>query len=292
MSISQQLAYASIFLFIVIISIIIIDSLRTDSDNSNDITTNSKIGIIFSRFQNVDINEEDLIKYTNNERAKSNLLPLKRNELLDQAASLKIEDMFTKNYWAHNAPDGTTPWTFINKVGYAYSYSGENLARDFTSSRDVIDSWMGSQKHKENILFPNYTEVGFAIKHATLNGLDTMLVVQMFGAPPQQIKIVDTGNPSNNSGNNNLTIDLNNIKQYRDNIVKVRASWATNNDRYPKEDIDKILDSFNRQIDFCNTIISNVESKKGSNADNLSLWNMVIGMGNETAAITARLNGK
>ena len=100
---------------------------------------------------------------------------------MSEAASQKAADMFAKNYWAHNSPNGTTPWVFIKSSGYDYLYAGENLARGFTSSTDVIDAWMQSPGHRENMLSPNYKDIGLAVVPGTLTGDETILVVEMFG---------------------------------------------------------------------------------------------------------------
>jgi hypothetical protein len=89
--------------------------------------------------------------------------------------------MLAKGYWAHNAPDGTTPWVFIKAAGYEYLYAGENLARGFTTAPDTVNAWMASPGHKENILSPKYKDVGFAIVTGTLTGEETVLIVQEFG---------------------------------------------------------------------------------------------------------------
>lgn len=133
-----------------------------------------------------DITIERLFQLTNNERIKNGLKPLTYNEKLAKAAFEKAKDMFAKNYWAHYAPDGTTPWDFILSSGYQYAYAGENLAKDFMFSEGVVSAWMNSKPHRENILRPNYEEVGFAVVNGVLNGEETTLVVQMFGAPLQE----------------------------------------------------------------------------------------------------------
>ena len=130
-----------------------------------------------------DITIERLFQLTNNERIKNGLKPLTYNEKLARAAFEKAKDMFAKNYWAHYAPDGTTPWDFILASGYQYQYAGENLAKDFMFSEGVVSAWMNSKTHRENILRPNYEEVGFAVVNGVLNGEETTLVVQMFGKP-------------------------------------------------------------------------------------------------------------
>ena len=98
--------------------------------------------------------------------------------------------MFEKGYWAHNAPDGATPWDFIHGEGYRYTYAGENLARDFSYSKDVVDAWMASPSHRDNLMRPEYQEIGFAVVNGTLNGSETTLVVQMFGTKREGTAIV------------------------------------------------------------------------------------------------------
>ncbi len=129
------------------------------------------------------ITVSDLLKYTNLQRESNGLAPLNMNPELTHAAQLKAKDMFTKNYWAHVSPDGTTPWVWIRDSGYSYLYAGENLARGFDSSSDVITAWMNSPEHRANMLSPNYTDIGFAIQDGTLTGTSTTLVVQEFGSP-------------------------------------------------------------------------------------------------------------
>ena len=139
-----------------------------------------------------DITVQQLLLDTNQKRLSNGLEPLTLNKRLDEAALSKATDMFSKNYWAHNAPDGTTPWVFIKNSGYDYTYAGENLARGFSSADDVVNAWMASPDHRKNLLSPNYKNIGFAIEEGKLEGEDTILVVQMFGNPTSQTAEVDT----------------------------------------------------------------------------------------------------
>jgi hypothetical protein len=138
------------------------------------------------------ISNQQLLILTNQQRQNNGLGALTDNSQLDQAAANKAADMFSKDYWAHNAPDGTTPWTFIKGAGYNYIYAGENLARGFNSASDVITAWMNSPEHRQNVLSPNYQNVGFAVATGNLSGEDTVLVVEMLGSTSL------SGSPSNN----------------------------------------------------------------------------------------------
>lgn len=127
------------------------------------------------------IKVEDLLAFTNQERKQEGLPPLTLNSQLSEAASAKAVNMFAKNYWAHNAPNGITPWVFIQNVGYNYIYAGENLAKDFNDSEEVVNAWMASLSHRENMLSDKYDEIGFAVVDGMLTGSETTLVVEMLG---------------------------------------------------------------------------------------------------------------
>ncbi len=129
-----------------------------------------------------DIRIDQLLNSTNAKRQENGLSTLQMNGTLSQAAAAKAADMFANNYWAHNSPSGKTPWDFIIGAGYRYTLAGENLAKNFQSSDGVVEAWMNSPSHRANVLKAGYQEVGFAVVNGTLNGEETTLVVQMFGA--------------------------------------------------------------------------------------------------------------
>lgn len=128
-----------------------------------------------------DVSIEQLLVLTNQKRQENGLGLLTIDERLNQAAANKGNDMLAKGYWAHISPDGTTPWVFIKGAGYGYTYAGENLARGYTNSPDVVNAWMASDSHRQNLLSNHYSNVGFAVVSGSLNGEDTVLVVQMLG---------------------------------------------------------------------------------------------------------------
>ena len=134
-----------------------------------------------------DITIQKLYELTNYERQKYNLPPLNYNEKLSAAAYQKALDMFNKNYWAHFGPNGETPWRFILNSGYQYEYAGENLAKNFLFSQNVVSAWINSPTHRENILRKEYTDIGLAVVNGNLNGEPTTLVVQMFGKPQENV---------------------------------------------------------------------------------------------------------
>jgi uncharacterized protein YkwD len=135
------------------------------------------------------ITAQELIDLTNAKRQENGLPVLTQNPILSQAAQQKAADMIVKNYWAHTAPDGTTPWSFFKNVNYQYVYAGENLARDFSDSPGVVDAWMNSPTHRDNILSSRYREMGIAVVHDTFQGQPTTLVVQLFGTQVSAVPV-------------------------------------------------------------------------------------------------------
>lgn len=127
------------------------------------------------------ISISDLFSLSNNERTAAGLAPYSLNSKLNQAASAKAVNMFEDDYWAHDNPDGTTPWYFIESAEYSYQKAGENLAKGFNTSAGVVNGWMNSPPHKENIVDSDFSDVGYAVMNGVLQGDETTLVVAMYG---------------------------------------------------------------------------------------------------------------
>lgn len=118
----------------------------------------------------------------NTERTKAGLPAASHSEKLAQSACMKLDDMTQKDYWAHNAPDGTQPWFFFLKAGYKYRNAGENLAYGQRDEATTVSEWMNSPKHKDNIL-GDYSEQGVCTKSIKFQRGYVNLTVSHFGAP-------------------------------------------------------------------------------------------------------------
>lgn len=130
-----------------------------------------------------EITTQKVYNSTNLERQKLGLSTLHYNETLSRSATEKAVDMFNNNYWAHNSPQGKTPWDFFKAQNYQYSLAGENLAKDFYDTDSMMKAWMNSPTHKANIVNSKYQEIGIGVVNGVLNGVKTTLVVQHFGTP-------------------------------------------------------------------------------------------------------------
>lgn len=139
------------------------------------------LGWVLGYASNIDVGQ--VVASTNQERQQQGLAALVYNATLAQAAQNKANDMFANQYWSHTSPAGKDPWSFIGAAGYKYRVAGENLAKDFANTGDMVRAWMDSPTHRANIVNAKYEEIGVAVVNGVLNGVETTLVVQMFGTP-------------------------------------------------------------------------------------------------------------
>lgn len=117
---------------------------------------------------------QEIINQTNTYRKSQGLPALKDDPQLTKAATDAAKDMVSKGYFSHVSSDGKNPWDWIKGSGYPYSYSGQNLAKDFSSATDTLAAWKASPNHNKNLLSKNYQDVGVAVVGNT--------IVQMFGS--------------------------------------------------------------------------------------------------------------
>ena len=121
-----------------------------------------------------------LTTLTNADRAAEGISPVREDADLDKVAAAKAADMAAKGYFAHVSPSGKTPWDWLDEGGYQYTYAGENLAVDFTESKDVEEAWMNSPLHRANILKQQYTRVGIGVAEGIYQGKQVTFVAQFF----------------------------------------------------------------------------------------------------------------
>lgn len=122
-----------------------------------------------------------ILQLTNEQRIKHGLEALAMNDRLVQAATEKAQDMIDNDYFSHISPTGVTPWFWIQRNNYVYTVAGENLAIDFVQAEDVVDAWMASPSHRDNVLQPDYVETGLAVLTGEYQGGTSTVVVHMFG---------------------------------------------------------------------------------------------------------------
>lgn len=109
-----------------------------------------------------EITSENIINLINTKRQAYNLPVFKVDDQLNLAAIFKSKDMIRRDYFDHYGY-GLSPWLFILNAGYRYSVAGENLAMDFATSEGVVNAWMNSPQHRDNILSEDFVDVGVGV---------------------------------------------------------------------------------------------------------------------------------
>ncbi|TSC72861.1 MAG: RNA polymerase ECF-subfamily sigma factor [Parcubacteria group bacterium Gr01-1014_38] len=127
---------------------------------------------------------DGVVRETNARRSRADLSVLQEHPTLTAAAERKVADMLARQYFAHDNPDGRGISTVVSGLGYAYLRVGENLALgNFASDQALVDAWMNSPGHRENMLHKGFTEIGAAVRRGTFQGRETWLAVQVFALP-------------------------------------------------------------------------------------------------------------
>jgi len=145
------------------------------------ISTVAVFGVASGVFAADAITPDRVTELVNESRLARDLPVVTLSSELSAAASMKAEDMFAKQYFAHDTPDGHDPWYWVKKAGYTYQLAGENLAIHFRDAFSQHTAWMESPTHRKNILNPEYRDIGVAVRSGEYEGNPTTIVVQFFG---------------------------------------------------------------------------------------------------------------
>lgn len=97
----------------------------------------------------------EVLRLVNKERAKVGAAPLKFAKDLAASAYVRAVELPTK--FSHTRPNGSKCFTAMPSRGHIL---GENLAGGQTSPKQVVQAWMDSPTHRDNIVNPKYTEIG------------------------------------------------------------------------------------------------------------------------------------
>lgn len=117
-----------------------------------------------------------VIKLTNKERRNQSLSELQVSQKLSRVAQKKSQNMQNKSYFSHTSPTYGSPFEMMDSFGVTYQSAGENIARGQQSPQEVVDAWMNSAEHRENILNGNFTHIG--IGYAANGNYWTQMFIQ------------------------------------------------------------------------------------------------------------------
>jgi len=140
--------------------------------------------LVFEEGANSSLSSEEIIRQTNLKRAENGLPPLQESAKLNSSAQLKAQDMLKNQYFEHESPSGEQVADLAGEVKYEFIILGENLAMGgFRSEQALVQAWMDSPGHRENILNPQYREIGVSAINGEYNGKNVWMAVQHFARP-------------------------------------------------------------------------------------------------------------
>jgi uncharacterized protein YkwD len=107
--------------------------------------------------------EEEAVSLLNAARKAHGLAPLKVDMALTRLAEDYAQDMIAHGFFAHENPEGLSPFDRMDNAGIDYRWAGENLAIN-ASVAAAQNAFMASAGHRANILNSNFTHVGIGVK--------------------------------------------------------------------------------------------------------------------------------
>jgi uncharacterized protein YkwD len=107
-----------------------------------------------------------VVDLINAHRAEIGLQPLKVSPTLTAAATWKARHMAAYSYLTHDDPGPPVQRTAGDRLaacGYPSATWGENIAMGYTTPQAVVDAWLASPGHRENIERADYVATGVAM---------------------------------------------------------------------------------------------------------------------------------
>ncbi len=216
------------------------------------------------------LTKEGIIEETNRQRKLFEREVLSENEKLNQIAEKKLDNMFKEQYFAHISPNGLGVSDIAKETTYDYLIIGDNLALGtYKDDESVVDAWMNSKGHKENILMERYTEIGVAAKKGIYEEREIWIAVQVFAMPSsacpeidedleKEIKEMEKEVREKEEKLKNLRDEINNIKE-KGSELHIKKSEEYNvllkEQKNLVDELNKLVDKYNKQVEIRNNCI-------------------------------------
>ena len=131
---------------------------------------------------------DEVVRLTNEERAKEGLPALAVSDLATQAAGVRAKEL--KQLFDHTRPNGKSCFTALDEAKVSYTAAGENIATGYSAPASVVSAWMNSPGHRANILSRNFNAIGVGYDQ---NGWVQMFIYQNAPSKPAASLAVQVG---------------------------------------------------------------------------------------------------
>ena len=104
--------------------------------------------------------EQAVADLVNDHRVSMGLSPLEWSGEVYVVAEAHSEDMRDRDFFAHDNPDGDSPFDRLDAAGVSYATAGENIALGYQTPEAVVQGWLDSSGHRANIERASFTHHG------------------------------------------------------------------------------------------------------------------------------------
>lgn len=106
---------------------------------------------------------EQFVQLMNLHRQSVGCEPLGWNPVAAEVARDHSQDMIDRSFFAHDNPDGHSPFDRMASAGLTYSRAAENIAYGYPTADAVLQGWLDSPGHRRNIENCSLTEHGVGL---------------------------------------------------------------------------------------------------------------------------------
>ncbi|MBB6350427.1 CAP domain-containing protein [Nonomuraea muscovyensis] len=103
-----------------------------------------------------------VVTLTNSARARQGCGPLRVDARLTRSARAHSLEMARSGRFAHDSPDGSSPWERMERAGYQAG-AAENIGRGYTSPEEAVRGWLANPAHRQNILNCRIRAIGVGV---------------------------------------------------------------------------------------------------------------------------------
>lgn len=105
----------------------------------------------------------EILRITNSYREEGGLEPFTLNTKLTEIANVRAEELAWSGKHSHYRPDGSHCFSIFRENGFNSGLAGENIGWGFASPEAVCQAWKDSPTHYENIMNPQFTQIGIGV---------------------------------------------------------------------------------------------------------------------------------
>ncbi len=122
--------------------------------------------------------EAELLGLVNRHRVSMGLNALLESASLTAVARDHSVDMIAQTYFGHWSPEGLTAGGRLSAAGVTWTSVGENLAEGWWTPRAVLEAWLLSPLHRENLERADWTHAGVGVARGETGGVVTQLFLR------------------------------------------------------------------------------------------------------------------